>query len=130
MDITFETDRFNLSSEKENFINPCSFGEDVANWLKPLLESKNVNVSDIYQEDWGWEINCALENQEYYIGVGGISESEGSNQGEWRIMFTKKRSILESILGKNKLSSNDSLIHIIKDIINSHGFQNVSQAAL
>ena len=130
MEITFETDRFNLSSEKDNFINPCCFGEDVANWLKPLLKSENVSITDIYQEDWGWEISCSFNNQQYYIGVGGLSETEDSDQGEWRVMFSKKRSILETLFGKNKLSSNEPVITLIQNIIGSQGFQNVSQVAL
>jgi hypothetical protein len=39
-DILFQTNRFNLSEAKEHFINPCCFGEDLAEWLPEQLAKK------------------------------------------------------------------------------------------
>ncbi|WP_299947327.1 hypothetical protein [uncultured Microbulbifer sp.] len=52
-EITFKNDSFNLSAKKNNFINPCCYGEDVANWFKPQMEALDIDVIEIYQEDWG-----------------------------------------------------------------------------
>ena len=120
----FETDRFNLTKEGEHFINPGCFGEDFANWLKPELEKNDISVSDIYQEDWGWEIACMDGDQGYYLGVGGISEDD-SDLGEWRVMFTKRRKILETLLGKNKISKSDRAVKIVKSILEGANFSNL-----
>ena len=117
----FETDKLNLTKEGEHFINPCCFGEDFANWLKPELEKNDILVSDIYQEDWGWEIACLDGEQGYYLGVGGISEDD-SDLGEWRVMFTKRRKIIETLLGKNKISKSDRAVEIVKSILEGANF--------
>ena len=117
----FETDNFNLTKEGEHFINPSCFGEDFAKWLKPELEKNNISVSDIYQEDWGWELACMDGEQRYYLGVGGISEN-GSNLGEWRVMFTKRRKMSDYLLGRNKPSKSDKTIGVVKSILEEAKF--------
>ena len=44
-DILFETDRFNVSEVKEHFINPCCFGEDLAEWLRQELIKREITAS-------------------------------------------------------------------------------------
>ena len=125
--IIFETDKFNLTKEDEHFINPGCFGEDFANWLKPKLEAHKITVLDIYQEDWGWEIWCTYDSQGYYLGVGGIPDEKGNTDfGEWRVMFTKKRKFIESLLGKNKLVISETIIAIVKSILEKDSFSNIS----
>lgn len=119
--IFFETDQFNLTEEHAYFVNPGCYGEDFANWLKPHIESSGIKVTDIYQEDWGWEIDCSG----YYLGVGGIPENDSSNLGEWRVMVTKKRSFIEGILGKNKLSREEAIFSQLCSILNNAGFTKV-----
>lgn len=121
----FETDKFNLTEEGENFINPCCFGEDFASWLKSKLENAKISVDDIYQEDWGWEISCSDEEQAYYLGVGGIRDKDNSNLGEWRIMFTRRRKFMDYLFGKNKISKEERIFGIINSILQDAGFSNI-----
>lgn len=127
--ITFETDRYNLSVEKDNFINPCCYGEDAATWLKSELEASEVEVKDLYQEDWGWEICCIYAGNQYYVGVGGNPETEGGNFGEWRLMLTKSRTILQTLLGKNKLVDADPFWELLNAIVSKSEFGNVQNNA-
>ncbi|HIP81922.1 MAG TPA: hypothetical protein EYH16_05870 [Leucothrix mucor] len=125
--ILFETDKFNLTKEGEHFINPGCFGEDFANWLQPKLEVHKITVLDTYQEDWGWEIWCSHNSQDYYLGVGGVPDATKSTDfGEWRVMFTKKRKLTESLLGKNKLVTSEKIISIVKSILEKEKFSNIS----
>ncbi|HUD64201.1 MAG TPA: hypothetical protein VMQ17_06480 [Candidatus Sulfotelmatobacter sp.] len=118
-DILFQTNRFNLSEVKERFINPCCFGEDLAEWLREQLAKKGVSADAPYQEDWGWEMLARQGSQGYFLGATGYP-SEGAvdkNDGEWRIMVETRRSIWEKLRGKNKISETDPMLSIIEDIL-------------
>ena len=115
--LVFETARFNLSRARQHFINPCCFGDDLAEWLEPRLEVQGVSVIDLYQEDWGWEMKCEVDDYVYFIGISGIPEREGSNFGQWRLLFTKQRSFIERLAGKNRLDRNEPIILLVKELI-------------
>jgi hypothetical protein len=118
-DILFETARFNLSEVKEHFINDCCFGEDLAAWLQGRLNSKGMHALEPYQEDWGWEFSVKDSLGSYYVGVGGNGAEDALNkdQGEWRVMISKRRSLWSILTGKNKLSVNEQIISSIRKIL-------------
>jgi hypothetical protein len=118
-DLLFETNRFNLSETKDHFINPCCFGEDVAAWLRGELIKRNIEVIEPDQEDWGWYIEAKHEGRSYFVGVGGNADesSTDSNQGEWRIMVEKHRSIWEKLTRKNEMSEADEMVTVIWEIL-------------
>jgi hypothetical protein len=119
-DFVFNSSKFNLSVEKDNFINPCCFGEDIANWLKERLITRNIKVTEPDQEDWGWYIELENNGDSYFIGIGGYpEEGDHSDYGEWRIMVEKKRSFLHKLTGKNKTTGNEGIFSIIREILES-----------
>lgn len=127
-DILFETNRFNLSEVKEGFINPCCFGEDVAAWLRSALLEKGLKVIEPNQEDWGWYIEANYRGNWHFVGIGGNADESGAdrNQGEWRIMTEKSRSIWEKLTGTNKLAEDDELLALILEILETQpDFKNV-----
>jgi hypothetical protein len=71
VDITFKTDRFNLSVVGEDFINDCCFGEDFSNWLVKALEGVDVDADLICMEDFGWANAGAYRGVSYLICVAG-----------------------------------------------------------
>ena len=117
--ILFETSRFNLSKVGEHFINPCGFGEDVAAWLGSKLAPNAVEIRQAYQEDWGWELPAKYENASYYLCIGGNSHESASNKddGEWRIIIEKRRSIAQRVTGKGKITGNDGMMKLIEHIL-------------
>jgi hypothetical protein len=115
VDLLFETNRFNISQVKENFINPCCFGEDFATWLRGRLVERGLSATAPGQEDWGWYIYVQQGPQHYFVGVGGNRKQTG--EGEWRIMVEKKRSLWERIVGKNGMTSSDSILSLIENIL-------------
>lgn len=117
--ILFKTGRFNLSKVDETFINPCCFGEDLARWLREALRKKSLEVSDPYQEDWGWELPAKNETGRYYLCVSGYAHNEGadSNAGEWRIILEKRRSIGQRLTGKGKIELSDGMLASVREIL-------------
>jgi hypothetical protein len=126
LDILFRSGRFNLSKVGEHFINPCCFGEDLAAWLQPKLSAKNIETAKPYQEDWGWELPAKCGPRSYYLCISGNADGPGNDEGEWRIIVEKRRSILERLIGKGKIAGDDPLVGIVEEILSEEpSIQNV-----
>jgi len=99
--ILFRTSRFNLSKVGEHFINPCCFGEDFALWLRERLIERRIEVRQAYQEDWGWELPVMQGSDSYHLCMSGNSDESSANmdEGEWRIIVEKARSIGQRLRG-------------------------------
>jgi hypothetical protein len=117
--ILFKTHRFNLSKEGEHFINPCCFGEDLAGWLRTKLIERSVEVHQVYQEDWGWELPVACGNDLYYLCMCGNSDELNTNpdEGERRIIIEKRRTIGQRLSDAGKLTANDEMAKTIEEIL-------------
>jgi hypothetical protein len=119
--VLFRSNRFNLSKVGEHFINPCCFGEDVAAWLRAKLGERGVHTKEPYQEDWGWELPVAASSGSYYLCIGGNSDESDvdKDQGEWRIIVEKKRSIGQRLTGKGKIAAGDDMAKIVEEILSA-----------
>ncbi len=125
--ISFYSDTFDLRNEKENTINPIK-GISVGKWLNPILESKGVTCTNIEEEDWGWYSYASLEGQKYLVGYIAIPASSKGNNAEILIQVHKERTLIEKLLGKNKLTSNDPLINKVSGIIkNNSEFKDIKE---
>lgn len=118
-DVLFSTDRFNLSEPRDYFINDCCYGDDAARWLVAQLRARGLTATDPDQEDWGWYFDVRWADARYFIGVGGNAEEEtmAGNQGEWRLIVEKHRSLWQKLTGANKLAADDPLLHLLDEII-------------
>ena len=126
--ILFKANRFNLSKVGEDFINPCCFGEDLANWLRLRLGEKNIEAAQPYQEDWGWELPVAYGRDSYFLGMSGNADAPGtaSDLGEWRIIVDKRRSIWQRLASKGQIAADDTLVAEIESILsNQPGITNL-----
>src|SRR5438045_2507906 len=94
-EIIFRSNRFNLSTIGDHFINPCCFGEDVVAWLRTKLAENRIQTATPYQEDWGWELPVTCGGGSYYLCVSGNADNAENDEGEWRIIVEKPRSIWE-----------------------------------
>jgi hypothetical protein len=68
--VRFQAAAFNSTEPKAHFINPCCFGDDVANWLKPRLEALGYRVDGPDQEDWGWYLVSYRDGRAHYLNIG------------------------------------------------------------
>ena len=119
LDILFKTNRFNLSKVGEHFINPCCFGEDLAAWLRIKLVERGIAAAEAYQEDWGWELPAKLGNDSYYLCMSGNADelSADKDEGEWRIIVEKRRSVGERLRGAGKIGAEDKMVRMIEEIL-------------
>ena len=126
--ILFKTDRFNLSKVGEHFINLCCFGEDLAVWLRQKLTEQGIETSQPYQEDWGWELPAKSGTDSYYLCMSGNSDElpDRPDEGEWRIIVEKKRTIVQRIKARGKIKVDDEmLLWITETLKGNSGFRDV-----
>src|SRR5438874_2332679 len=109
--ILFKTNRFNLSKVGDHFINPCCFGEDLAAWLRVKLIERKIAVPRLYQEDWGWELQANRGPDSYYLCMSGNADGSSMNvdEGEWRIIVEKRRSLWQRLSGNGRIARNDEM---------------------
>lgn len=119
--VLFRSDRFNLSKLGEHFVNPCCFGEDLAQWFRKKLSERGIAVREPYQEDWGWELPVGDRSVSYYLCMSGNADNRDGNpdQGEWRIIVEKKRSIAQRLFGKGKIQTDDAMVRLVVQILQS-----------
>ena len=119
IELLFETSKFNLSEQQEHFINPCCFGEDLAEWLCEQLKQKGLQPNSPAQEDWGWYTEVVSANATYSINISGNAENENvpSNLGEWRLSVEKHRTFLEKLRGKQEIERDAPLIRMLIEIL-------------
>jgi hypothetical protein len=111
--IRFNSNRFNLSLEPENPINPIR-GVSLLHWLKEQLPA-HLSMTEPDAEDWGWYSFVVWEGRTYLIGSCAYDEPDGNH--EWVLQFEKHRSFKEKLLGRAKMTQEDPCFQFIKDLI-------------
>ena len=84
--ITVETDLFDHREVKPNFINPCSFGEDFAGWLKQELSrfpDLGLELSEPIQEDYGWGFWATREKDRFWIVFSYVGNGPQESPAQW-----------------------------------------------
>jgi len=119
IDLLFRSSRFNLSKVGDHFINPCCFGEDVAAWLRERLAERGIEADPPGQEDWGWYLGLSHAGGRYLLGVSGTADESSANEndGEWRIIIDKSRSLGERLRGAGKITADDPVVALLEEIL-------------
>lgn len=127
IDITFETEQFNLSVVGADFINDCCFGEDLSNWLATALPSVGVEADLICMEDFGWANLATYQAASYLMCVAGNSDEDPArpNYGEWHVMLERSRTFWQKLLGKNRIEESDPIVDAIAHVLRGAGFEDV-----
>ena len=97
--VTFESTAFNMTEPKDYFINPCCFGDDLAEWLIRELRKQGIRTDEKPgQEDFGWFLNfeAAGVGHTFVIGHRPPGETEA---GTWIGWLERKRGLIGSIVG-------------------------------
>jgi hypothetical protein len=113
--ISFSTDKFDISKETLNPINPI-FGEGVLNWIREKLAGTPYQASKPEPEDWGWYITVKGNDATYMVGASGQPERPASDV-DWMIQVHKERSLKDKLIGKNKMTSEDPLVTLLEGFV-------------
>jgi hypothetical protein len=113
--IAFRTDRFNISQEPSNPINPIA-GHSVLNWLREELAKAAYQSTEPDTEDWGWYIEVEGESGAYLVGASADAEGTTS-EVDWMVQVHKRRSLKEKLLGRNRMAADDPLFALIERLV-------------
>ncbi|HFD14112.1 MAG TPA: hypothetical protein ENJ34_02290 [Epsilonproteobacteria bacterium] len=117
--IRFTTDIFDIKEEDKNPINPI-YGQSLLLWLQQKI-AVSYKMSAPDYEDWGWYSDMIYHDKKYMIGAS--SEEDGL---EWVLQISKQRSLIEILLGKEKMTDNDKCFLYFKKIIETESsFKNI-----
>lgn len=117
--LAFELDGFDDSeetvAENINGIHGKALAEHVARELLML----GYTASDIWPEDHGWDFEASKENRDYLLACCvTLNDNEQPNElrNEAHITWSRKRSILDSLRGRNALNSEDESVADLRNI--------------
>jgi hypothetical protein len=121
--VTFRTNRFNQTEVRDYFINPGCFGDDCAAWVVAGLRARGWDdVSDPWQEDWGWQTSTARAGHKYLISVSVLED----DTPEWLIFVQEHTGFLTRLRGKAGPSALHELVLAMHEVITaSADIQNV-----
>ena len=117
--ITFRSTRFDIRAEPPNPINPIG-GKGVLDWLRKKLRENGWETTDPEAEDWGWYMDATLGDAAYLVGASGEAEADAS-EVHWTIQIHNRRSVLQRMTGKNKMSAADPLSARVESILRADG---------
>jgi hypothetical protein len=120
--IRFNSSVFDLASEPTNPINPIP-GVSILTWLRSRVPAE-FRMTEPNAEDWGWYSNVHCNGRSYLIGASATEESDGNH--EWAVQIDAQRSLKEKLLGRGKMSPDDSCALSIEQSLRSQAeFTNV-----
>lgn len=113
--ITFVTDKFDVTKEDENPINPI-YGQSLLLWLKEHV-AETVQLENPDTEDWGWYTTIDWKGRSYLLGA---SAMESENGGfEWVFQVDKNRTIKEKLFGREKMNKDDECLLFFKAVLSA-----------
>ena len=117
--LAFELDGFEDPEETvaEN-INGIH-GKALAVYVARELSMLGYTVSDMWPEDHGWDFEASKENRGYLlaccVNLNG-NDQPNASRNEAHITWSRKRSLLDALRGRNALSSEDESIADLRNI--------------
>ncbi len=111
--VTFTNNVFETKTPQENFINPCCFGEDCANWLADRLKEKGLAVDEVIQEDWGWIFAVTVAGYDFWLGVSSLEDEEN----RWLLFCESRLSLFKKMIGKSDEETQRQVCSTVDEIL-------------
>ncbi|MEM9381252.1 MAG: hypothetical protein AAGB93_14965 [Planctomycetota bacterium] len=82
----FRSDAFNTTEEKDTFVNPGCYGDDVVEALHAGLAADGFEVEEeAGAEDFGWYGRFALGEDEFYDLIAAFQPADDEGNGVWHL---------------------------------------------
>jgi hypothetical protein len=115
--VTFESTAFNMTEPKDYFINPCCFGDDVAEWLISELRKLGMRADEKPgQEDFGWYLDFEVAGIGHTFVVG-RRPTTGNEAGRWVGWLERRHGFVRSLFGGRKRGIQPSAAEAIHRIL-------------
>jgi hypothetical protein len=99
--VTFSTPAFNVTETKPYFLNPASFGDDLARTVSALIRDDDGEADqEPRQEDFGWYFEFSAGGERHCFVVGYRPADEPGDAGMWIGSVERSRGLLASMLGR------------------------------
>ena len=115
--IEFRTARFHVSTETPNPINPIA-GQSVLSWLREELSNRQYKVTEPATEDWGWYMDVEGGGESWLVGASADAGAETADV-DWVVQVHKSRSMMEKLLGRNKMAGDYPLSALVENLVRS-----------
>lgn len=112
--LRFRTDRFDVTRERENPINPIQ-GESLLLWLRERLGPAHT-MPEPAPEDWGWYSDLRWDGRAYLIGATVTDQGPGQ-MCDWIVQIDKHRSMTEKLLGRARMDAADPCLAFVRGIL-------------
>ena len=115
--VTFDSEAWAVASETPNPINPIA-GQGLLKWLREQLVSAGYEATEPELEDCGWYVIAKRGEASYLVGAS--SDVDAVTPREWIVQIHRERSLIDRLLGRNKLQADDPLSSSIEEWIRAH----------
>jgi hypothetical protein len=107
------TSKFDVAAEKPNPINPIA-GQSLLAWFRQAAKPR-VAITEPEPEDWGWYSFAEWNGRTYLLGSSASEEDNGER--EWVLQVVKQRTLLEKILGRERMQNDDGLAAFVLGLL-------------
>jgi hypothetical protein len=96
--VTFQSERFNKTEQRESFVNPDCFGDDVCEFMIAELHSLGMVCEGPFSEDWGWCFVIRFSGRKFLLGT------NYHGDGFWLIFLEAETGLLANLFGRGRKS--------------------------
>lgn len=118
-EVHFRSTAFNCTEAREDFVNECCFGDDVARWLMQKLRAQGLRTAEEPgQEDFGWYFTFHAGGTEHCFVIG-FQPNDPATGDKWLGWLERQTGFLGSLFGGRKRGIRPKAIQAIDSALKS-----------
>ena len=124
--VTFSTNLFNETEERDYFINPGCFGDDLCKWMIAKLTDAGI-ICDTApdQDDFGWHFQFWIGDVEYCF-VCALRPGEGDAHSTWIAWIERCAGFISTLFGgRHKGIAPEALRQIHAVLVSAEGISGI-----
>lgn len=109
--VTFQSELFNNTEERDYFVNPDCFGDDFCKFMEVRLQAVDIECGNLSGEDWGWSLDVKFR------GVTFIFRTNYHGDAFWFAYVESDQPLWEQLFNRPKKDVPMELTKAIHDIL-------------